>query len=863
MSVVVPLRIVSPVPLGAVVQPVTIGVPIPRGKLTGEELLCLEDETGVTLPVQTEVLARWPDRSVKWLLADFLLDGSLAGRTSWEMRLQETPTPSIPAGLRVRDPDERLEIEAGEFVWSLACDSLALLAPGPDGFLRPEDGTLHVILTDHEGRRLWPRWSRLSIETRGGVRTTVRFDGSFPENQGLRVCARVSFFAGTGLVRVQLTVHNPNAARHPGNLWDLGDRGSVLLGDLSLEWIAGGEPGRLLWKPEVDAPTETTTGQLWQIYQDSSGGANWQSRNHVDRTGESTCHFRGYQLQAMGGKEKGLKGSPVLALCSDAGTQMAAVPEFWQQFPKTLESDGSGLRIGLFPREAKRLFELQGGEQKTHTVWFNFEPEQVTTLEGLDWVHRPARVMASPEWHANSGALPYLLPDEKVDDRFQTLMDEAIRGDKSLLAKREVIDQYGWRNYGDVYADHESAYYQGPPPVISHYNNQFDMVYGAILQQLRTGEVAWSEVLGPLAGHVIDIDIYHTTEDRAAYNGGLFWPTDHYRSAETATHRTYSRANVRPGVPYGGGPCCEHSYTTGLLHYYYLSGDRQALEAVSCLADWVVAMDDGSATIFSLLTDVPTGLASATRSPDYHGPGRGAGNSINTLLDGYQATGRAAYLDKAEQLIRRTIHPHDDIASRDLLNVEAGWSYTMHLVALARYLDLKAEEGELDFMYAYAQASLVHYAQWMVENERPYFDHPDDLEYPTEAWAAQEFRKANVLRLAAKHADEPLRERLLERGRELADRAWTDLLRFESRHVARAIAVLMIEGVRDSYYRVVSEAAAPRPIQTYDFGRPEVFVPQRQQALARMKTLSGVGYVLLRLTNPKTWGRIAGLIRQY
>lgn len=105
--------------------------------------------------------------------------------------------------------------------------------------------------------------------------------------------------------------------------------------------------------------------------------------------------------------------------------------------------------------------------------------------------------------------------------------------------------------------------------------------------------------------------------------------------------------------------------------------------------------------------------------------------------------------------------------------------------------------------------------------------------------------------------------RLLERGRELADRAWTDLLRFESRHVARAIAVLMIEGVRDSYYRVVSEAAAPRPIQTYDFGRPEVFVPQRQQALARMKTLSGVGYVLLRLTNPKTWGRIAGLIRQY
>ena len=51
----------------------------------------------------------------------------------------------------------------------------------------------------------------------------------------------------------------------------------------------------------------------------------------------------------------------------------------------------------------------------------------------------------------------------------------------------------------------------------------------------------------------------------------------------------------------------------------------------------------------------------------------------------------------------------------------------------------------------------------MVEHERPYLDHPEQLEYPTETWAAQELRKANVLRWAARYADEPLR-RAVRRG---------------------------------------------------------------------------------------------------
>src|SRR5205823_825595 len=117
---------------------------------------------------------------------------------------------------------------------------------------------------------------------------------------------------------------------------------------------------------------------------------------------------------------------------------------------------------------------------------------------------------------------------------------------------------------------------------------------------------------------------------------------------------------------YGGGPCNEHNYTTGLLHYYFLTGDPNARAAVLGLADWVINMDDGRRNLLGLIDGGPTGRASCTRDLGYHGPGRGCGNSVNALLDGWLASGRRSYLEKAEALIRRTVHPADDIPARRL-----------------------------------------------------------------------------------------------------------------------------------------------------------------------------------------------------
>src|SRR5262249_52873017 len=163
-----------------------------------------------------------------------------------------------------------------------------------------------------------------------------------------------------GLVRLRLTVHNPDRARHPGGVWDLGDRGSMFFRDLSLELPLPGEgAARVSWAAEPGEAPRSAEGPF-EVYQDSSGGENWRSRNHVNRDGRVPCSFRGYRVRAPGVEAAGLHANPVVAVEAPGGWVSAAVPEFWQQFPKTLAVRGRTLRVAFFPEEFGDLFELQG-----------------------------------------------------------------------------------------------------------------------------------------------------------------------------------------------------------------------------------------------------------------------------------------------------------------------------------------------------------------------------------------------------------------------------------------------------------------------------------------------------------------------
>jgi hypothetical protein len=434
-------------------------------------------------------------------------------------------------------------------------------------------------------------------------------------------------------------------------------------------------------------------------------------------------------------------------------------------------------------------------------------------------------------------AVAFLNPRGDRADPYESLVASALDPGTGFDAKREAADEYGWRNFGDLPADHESAFLAPPKQFVSHYNNQYDAVAGFALHFLRDGDRRWWRLMDGLARHVRDIDIYHTTEDKPAYSGGMFWHTQHYMDAATATHRTY------PHNSNGGGPSSEHNYNAGLMFHYFLTGDSDSRDAAIELGEWVLNMDDGARTPLRWLAPGPTGLASASGDAAYHGPGRGAANSILACLVAHRLSGDARYSRKAEELIRRSIHPRDDLAARNLLDAERRWYYTMFLQVLGVYLHGKREREEIDGMYAYARHSLLHYARWMLANERPYLERPEILEFPTETWAAQDLRKSDVLATAAAHATTAERSQFRAGAKRFFEYATTTLLATPKHRYTRPLVIVLTNGFQFNFSENQQDLQFPEGEETLPNEEwPRAFRPQKAQAARR---LSQVGFALL------------------
>ena len=189
-------------------------------------------------------------------------------------------------------------------------------------------------------------------------------------------------------------------------------------------------------------------------------------------------------------------------------------------------------------------------------------------------------------------------------------------------------------------------------------------------------------------------------------------------------------------------------------------------------------------------------------------------------------------------MIRRCIHPRDDIGERNLLDAERRWFYTVFLQALGKYLDYKIELQSLDAMYQYARTSLLQYADWMVDHEYPYLDRPEILEYPTETWAAQDMRKSDVFAFAAKHASGRARDRFLERAEFFFHASVSKLSSLPTRTLTRPVVLMLTNGLMHAGCPASATAPEGQQPSAADFGVPMHFVPQKTRALDRARAIA-------------------------
>lgn len=814
----VPITLEENITVDAVHVPVEVSVPFKRGEIYDVSSLFLTTKQEQKIPCQVDVLALWPDKSLKWARIYF----QYSGLESVVYLIDNIITEDLASfniddekHIAIKENANFIEICTGERSFSLHKSRLGVFKPlkhsAESSIKAYESDDSSLVLIDKQANVYYPLINdirfgankSLSVPTcKNILKQTLYISGTFIGNNECvaQFSAEVTFYAHQSYTQWRFTLHNPNAMVHDGGKWDLGNENSLYFkamnavirtGDIStsehvlLDNIA--LPKNEQWRETLGC---------FSIFQASSGGENWQSQNHVDHNGNLSLGFRGYEISSTDQNEQiANRATPLVYIpeSDEGGIGLSVfIENFWQKYPKAISVEDSQITLGLFPECANSDFELQPGEKKSDTFFISYSDDR----NSLVHFHRSLSAKVCPKYLVSTTTIPFYT-HENSEVAYNAIVEKGLLSQRNLFVKRELIDEFGWRNFGDIYADHETLECEHEGELISHYNNQYDPLYGLLRQYLLTYEKKWLELANDLADHVVNIDIYHTTRDKGEYNGGLFWHTDHYLPAETASHRTYSKSqksNAYQDHAGGGGPGGQHCYTTGLMLHYFITGELSSKEAALQLANWITKVYEGSGTFAELLLAIKNKNRKDIKNvfSGKYPLDRGTGHYVIALIDAFELTGKQSYLDHASLIIKNTVNPTDDIEDRELTNVEECWFYTVFFQAVYRYLQVKENVYQLDHSFIYARESLLHYAQWMLKYEQPYLYKPEILEYPNQTWTAQDIRKANILYMASYYcATEALGEQYKSKADDIYNYVVKTLLEEPTSDFTRILSILM------------------------------------------------------------------------
>ena len=152
-------------------------------------------------------------------------------------------------------------------------------------------------LTDEAGREYFPHIHDLAVETTGPLRATVCARGELKAGSGFGLAhfvARLSFHAGSGLVAIQMTLHNPRAARHVGIIQlepaalNAAKAAAAIMGMNNIYYrfvhLAGGDykkmPARLRMNVMANPGVEKVDFELWSLAVSAINGCGMCIESH-------------------------------------------------------------------------------------------------------------------------------------------------------------------------------------------------------------------------------------------------------------------------------------------------------------------------------------------------------------------------------------------------------------------------------------------------------------------------------------------------------------------------------------------------------------------------------------------------------
>ena len=203
-------------------EPVSVSIPLARGRLQEPSGLSIRDAAGRTLPLQRHVLASWDDGSIKWLQVHFQPD--LPGNADATLTVEVAPGAADPA------PERRVTVVEGE--GGLRVDT------GPLAFTVSADGYWPIQDVALDGRPLFGRrpfgWFALTlggetlttagpvnleVQEAGPLRVVIEVRGKHRRGDGgemIDLRGRITAYAGKPYIEVEHQfVHTAEAEELP------------------------------------------------------------------------------------------------------------------------------------------------------------------------------------------------------------------------------------------------------------------------------------------------------------------------------------------------------------------------------------------------------------------------------------------------------------------------------------------------------------------------------------------------------------------------------------------------------------------------------------------------------------------------
>ena len=494
--------------------PVSSGIPLKEGVVSNVNTLRIQTGGGGAVDAQFEVLSRWGDGSIRWLLCDFMADTS-GGTGSY--RLNDGGTGNATGtSLSVASTISDIVVNTGPLSFTISKSGFRLFESikiDRDNDTAVDDECLNtamlkgIFLRDGPTEFTMDHFTptRLTVEQSGPIRATIVVEGTHRSSpaspEALRYVVRVTAWNNLPFIKVSYSMKNMQNHGQPA-LTDAA-AAAQLASHADFDEVALELPIAFGGAPDVLIGGDVTNhfagalgaGQFVELFQSYSGtydaadpenpqppgynaGSGDGSSDPLTNswaTGDANSidYTVGGSVTGSGGHAPGWIQVAAIDGNGDPLRFTAVVRKFWQQYPKSLSADGDGkVKIGLWPSAAWRL-QVFEGVMKTHEVLLSFE--RTITLSNLVGVSRsnllndPAFARTGPLYNSETrafGDIGYtnqVLADTSAFPGFQAVVSGYLARlqahEADILADRSdgngaaVGHEYGFWHYGDGKAD--------------------------------------------------------------------------------------------------------------------------------------------------------------------------------------------------------------------------------------------------------------------------------------------------------------------------------------------------------------------------------------------------------------------------